>query len=95
MQPLRGKLTVPCTAGDIGIIWGQAGTLDSLKEELKRSTHAVKLPPQRLNENAEGVLKDLEALGLINRLSDQRVQMPDVYRIAFGLGRRGGVKPLK
>lgn len=95
MQPLRGKLTVPCTASDIEIIWKQAGTLESLKDELKRTTYAVKLPPQRLNENAEGVLKDLEALGLINRLSDQRVQMPDVYRIAFGLGRRGGVKPLK
>ena len=32
---------------------------------------------------------------MIQRLSDGRIQMPDVYRIAFGLGRRGGVKPLK
>ncbi|WP_295442679.1 hypothetical protein [uncultured Thiodictyon sp.] len=95
MQPLRGKLTVPCTMTDIENIWSQAGTLESLREELKRATHVVKLPPQSLNEGAEGVLKDLAALGLINRLSDQRVQMPDVYRIAFGLGRRGGVKPLK
>ena len=95
MQPLRGKLTVPCAATDIETIWSQARTLESLREELKRTTHAVKLPPRSLNENAEGVLRDLSALGLINRLSDQRVQMPDVYRIAFGLGRRGGVKPLK
>jgi hypothetical protein len=28
-------------------------------------------------------------------MQDRRVQMPDVYRLAFGLGRRGGVKPLK
>lgn len=95
MQPLRGKLTVPCTTMDIANIWKQAGTLESLKDALKRPANPVKLPPQSLDENAEGVLKDLQALGLINRLNDQRVQMPDVYRIAFGLGRRGGVKPLK
>jgi hypothetical protein len=32
---------------------------------------------------------------LLERLRDQRIQMPDVYRIGFGFGRRGGVKPLK
>lgn len=95
MQPLRGKLTVPCTSNDIDHIWKQARTLEFLRDQLRGVTQAVKLPPQSLDENVEGVLKDLEALGLINRLSDQRVQMPDVYRIAFGLGRRGGVKPLK
>jgi hypothetical protein len=41
------------------------------------------------------VLRDLKDLGVINYLSDERIQMPDVYRIAFGLGRKGGVKPLK
>jgi hypothetical protein len=34
-------------------------------------------------------------LGVIQRMEDGRIQMPDVYRIAFGFGRRGGVKPLK
>jgi hypothetical protein len=96
MQPLRGRLTVPCTANDIDRIWKQEGTLDSLRANLLGSPSvSVKLPPQSLDENVEGVLNDLEALGLIKRLSDRRVQMPDVYRIAFGLGRRGGVKPLK
>ena len=28
-------------------------------------------------------------------MEGKRIQMPDVYRIAYGLGRRGGVKPLK
>lgn len=95
MEPLRGKLTVPCQPTEIEQIWEQAGTLASLRDTLRRSTHSVKLPPQNIDDNAAGVLKDLAALGLIKRLNDQRVQMPDVYRIAFGLGRRGGVKPLK
>ncbi len=95
MQPLRGKLTVPCAAQDIGNIWQKEQTLSSLRAGLQRSGGAVKLPPQGLEEGVEGVLKDLEDLGLIKRLKDLRVQMPDVYRIAFGFGRRGGVTPLK
>jgi len=37
-------------------------------------------------EWAEVVLDDLEWLGLVKRLVDLRIQMPDVYRIAFGVG---------
>jgi hypothetical protein len=37
----------------------------------------------------------MEEIGVMQRLPDGRIQMPDVYRIAFGLGRRGGVKALK
>ncbi len=27
-------------------------------------------------------------------MKDERVNMPDLYRVGFGLGRRGGVKPV-
>ena len=54
-----------------------------------------KLPRQHLAEGPAGLLKDLESLNLIQRLSDGRIQMPDVYRVAFGLGRKGGVKPVR
>jgi hypothetical protein len=48
-----------------------------------------------LADGPEGILRDLESIGLVYFLYDKRIQMPDVYRIAFGLGRYGGVKPLK
>lgn len=95
MSPLRGELTVPCGPKDINAIWKRHGVLDSLNEEVNDSANAVKLPPQHLADGLDGVLLDLAELGLVQRLSDGRIQMPDVYRIAFGLGRRGGVKPLK
>jgi hypothetical protein len=38
---------------------------------------------------------DLESLGMLQRIDAKRIQVPDVYRIAYGLGRRGGVRPLK
>jgi hypothetical protein len=95
MAPLYGNLTVPCETKEFERIWKQQNTLVSLENKLKAGKAAVKLPPQNLELGAKGILRDLELLGLIQRLLDQRIQMPDVYRIAFGLGRRGGVKPLK
>ncbi len=95
MAPLKGELTVPCSPKDIGQIWQQKGVLKSIEANLRKSSNSVKLPPQHLVDGYEGVLMDLEELGLIQILRDGRVQMPDVFRIAFGLGRRGGVKPLK
>ena len=42
-----------------------------------------------------GLIQDLTDLGILQPLPDGRLQMPDVYRVAFGLGRKGGVKPLR
>lgn len=95
MQPLRGKLTVPCAPDEFERLWAKDKTIDQLKDQLATSSLGVKLPPQSLGMGASGLLEDLRALGLIERLRDQRIQMPDVYRLGFGFGRRGGVKPLK
>ena len=95
MQPLRGKLTVPCVEEEFDRLWSESKTIEQLKGHLAQSSLGVKLPPQGLGLGTVGVLNDLQTLGLIERLRDQRIQMPDVYRIGFGLGRRGGVKPLK
>lgn len=95
MKPLRGKVTVPCSADEFASLWAEDRTIERLKEQLAQSNAAVKLPPQSLGLGAAGLLEDLRALGLIERLRDGRIQMPDVYRIGFGFGRRGGVRPLK
>lgn len=95
MAPLRGNLTVPCAAGDILRIWRDEQTLAEMQRLLASSQDAVKLPPQHLEQGPAGLLIDLEALGMVQRMDGRRIQMPDVFRVAFGLGRRGGVKPLK
>ena len=89
MQPLR-QLVVPCPAGDILDRWTADGTIERLIGQ-----NVDKLPPQHLSEGPAGLLKDIEALGLVQPLTGNRIQMPDVYRIAFGLGRRGGVRPVR
>ena len=95
MDPLKGNLTVPCSVHDIELIWKTEKTLSTLETRLASQGDAVKLPPQNLDLGTAGILGDLEGLGMLERLDGKRIQMPDVYRVAFGFGRRGGVKPLK
>ena len=42
--------------------------------------------------DAKALMTELERLGLLTRRTDGRVDMPDVYRVAFGLVRKGGVR---
>jgi len=93
MQPLRSNITVPCDPKEIIQLWKNDKTLDNLQTRCEQGE--VRLPPPHIKEGEQGMLTDLEDLGVIQRLTDKRIQMPDVYRIAFGLGRKGGVKPLK
>lgn len=95
MSPLRGNITVPCTINDIDAIWKREQTLETLETALRTQGSEAKLPPLHMEQGVLGIINDLEGLGMLNRLEGTRIQMPDVYRVAFGLGRRGGVKPLK
>lgn len=89
MKPLA-RLTVPCHFEEIARRWEENGVLGRLQENI--ASAAVKLPPVHLKEGIEGVRNDLEALGVFERMRDDRMNMPDVYRVGFGLGRKGGVK---
>jgi hypothetical protein len=92
MEPLRGKV-VPCPFGEIVDAWVNAKVLDRLRERVAQQQE--KLPPAHLDEGPEGVRRDLEELGIFLRLKDERVNIPDVFRVGFGLGRKGGVLPLR
>lgn len=52
------------------------------------------LPAQHVDRGWDGVREDLQRLGLLEtKKKDGRIDMPDLYRVGFGLGRKGGVKP--
>ncbi|MFN9967968.1 MAG: hypothetical protein ACK52N_14190, partial [Lysobacteraceae bacterium] len=95
MDPLRANLTVPCETSDVLKLWKIDKTILKLEAKLDAKGALVKLPPQNIEQREMGILLDLEALGMIQRMDGARIQMPDVYRVAFGFGRRGGVKPLR
>lgn len=92
LRPLQG-VVVPCEFGEIAERWRSLGVLDRLTAEVEQN--AVKLPPSRIDDGPDGVRRDLEALGVFQRMSDGRVNVPDVFRVGYGLGRKGGVKPIR
>ena len=91
LVPLVG-IVVPCEFGEIERIWGTNGALDHLSDRIGQND--VKLPPRNIGRGAVGVREDLESLGVFRRLKDGRVDVPDVFRVGYGLGRRGGVRPV-
>jgi len=88
MDPLK-EFTVPCEFATIEAAW-----IVAFGPVLDAST-LNKLPPQHIGRGWEGVHKDLERLGIFETKKDGRINLPDLYRVGFGLGRRGGVKPVK
>ena len=86
-------MVVPCEFGEIAERWRSEGVVDSLAREVVDGE--VKLPPRHIDMGTEGILEDLEALRIVMRLRDGRVNIPDVVRVAYGLGRMGGVKPVR
>ena len=85
------RMVVPCRFEEIAERWNDTGVVDRLVGEADQ----VRLPPRRIDKGAEGVREALESLGIFFRMRDGRVNIPDVYRVGYGLGRRGGVKPIR
>ena len=92
LTPLEG-VVVPCGFDEIEDRWRSSGVLDRLTEDVTQNE--VKLPPSRIEEGPDGVRRDLESLGVFQRMRDGRVNIPDVFRVGYGLGRKGGVKPIR
>ncbi|MBF0539613.1 MAG: hypothetical protein HQL03_15320 [Nitrospirae bacterium] len=89
MRKLSG-LTVPCSIEEITRRWKESNILKTLKSEIADAE--VKLPPKHLDEGANGIMQDIESLGIFKIMTDKRVNIPDVYRVGYGLGRKGGIK---
>lgn len=92
LNPLSG-MTVPCRFEEIEERWKEKNVLKRLSKDVGQD--AVKLPPLHIEGGARGVRQDLEGLGIFLRLRDHRVNIPDVFRVGYGLGRKGGVRPAR
>lgn len=88
MAPLRG-LSVPFTPEELAERWTAEHVLESF--EAGRLGRA----PLRAQGGHESVIEALEDLGVFRVMSDGRVNVPEVYRLGFGVGRKGAQKPLR
>ncbi len=92
LEPLKG-MSVPSAFDEIRKRWRDEGVLDTLEKKIEKGE--IKLPPQRMEDGPRGIREDLEAAGVFQRLLDDRVNIPDIFRVGYGIGRKGGVKPAR
>jgi hypothetical protein len=86
LEVLHG-LNVPCEFEQILARWEQAFPNGP------GAANTERLPAQHVERRWEGIRDDLIRLGILERKKDGRIDMPDLYRVGFSLGRKGGVKP--
>ena len=87
---LKG-LNVPCQFEDVLSLWKKNYPKGPSMLVEKYPQHA---PPEFATQRWDDVRVLLERLGFCITTNDGRFNMPDLYRVGFRLGRRGGVKPL-
>jgi len=86
LSELKG-MNVPCDYTEVQSRW-----LARFPEG-PRSISSDRLPAQHVERGWDGLRDDLQRLGLVETKKDGRIDMPDLYRVGFGLGRKGGVRP--
>lgn len=92
LEAARGSV-VPISAEEL------AGQWTSARLEEMLTAAKGELPPRRFSSDpirrnrSDALLEDLVELGVLYRTKDGRLNMPDIFRVGFGIRRRGGVKP--
>lgn len=86
-----GGITVPADKETFIGAWEKSKIIPTIQAEQN-----MRLSPLNIVHGEEGLLDDLERVGILSRIGKERnrIQIPDVYRIAFGMGRKGGVQRL-
>ena len=83
MQKLA-ELVVPCDEGTLLKTWQKAKLTPPQAIEEKRAA-----TPDDLKETLEQLAK----VGVLKKLLSDRINIPDVYRVGFGMRRHGGFRP--
>ena len=100
LQPLRGQ-QVPIESDHVLALWEDAElnvTLDVQRDatiELPENDEAQSFATGPTTTKYADLIENLKDFGMFTTRADGRLDLPDVYRIAFGVGRRGGVPLLK
>ncbi|MFD7541249.1 MULTISPECIES: hypothetical protein [unclassified Streptomyces] len=93
MEPLAGQ-QVPIWEEDVFGLWQRSGLAQRLQDsalEAGNGTGRSRTGP-RSTASLPQLLEELVDVGVLSRRTSGQLDMPDVYRVVYGLGRRGGVK---
>lgn len=94
LAPLRDEL-VPMPLEELKDLWRQQGTAKSIMRE---SSASKRLAPVQLvatdpRDQEASLVSALQAIGVLEIRSNQKINVPDIFRIEAQIKRKGGVKP--
>jgi hypothetical protein len=94
LAPLRDEL-VPMPLEELKELWRQQGTAKSIMRE---SSATKRLAPVQLvatdpRDQEAALVSALQAIGVLEIRSNQKINVPDIFRIEAQIKRKGGVKP--
>lgn len=90
LAPLAGIL-LPQPAREVFKVWKSAKTVTRVEDDAK--THKY-LPPFTARGTEEDLLDAMKRIGVMYSRKDDRIDMPDLYRVAANLLKKGGTAPL-
>lgn len=91
LAPLAGLL-LPQEERGVFSVWEKAKTIDAVREDAKRFNY---LPPFSGGKADEaGLFAAMEKIGVMFKRRDDRIDMPDLFRVAAKLLKKGATAPL-
>jgi len=88
------ELEVPCDPDVFMRRWRERGTVEKIRANSKKSHTLLPLELERSRINSEGaLLVALSNIGVVEFRTESRINMPDIFRVAARIKRRGGVRP--
>jgi hypothetical protein len=92
LAPLA-RLRVPCTIEAITSRWRETETVDAIMSRAKKQEFLPPFDPNTEGNQDERLIRTLARIGIIVVRSDNRFDMPDLFRVAARLLKKGGVAP--
>lgn len=90
LAPLAGVL-LPQAEGRVFEIWRQARTVEKVVATAHRDGY---LPPGKDSTDEGALFATLAEIGVMQRRKDGRLDMPDLFRVAAKLLKKGGTAPI-
>ena len=94
LAPLAG-VTVPCELQVIFDRWGETNTIEKILEEASDAQRGF-LPPFPLpskRNKSEMLASAMQRIGLLSVREDSRIDIPDLFRVAAMMLKKGGTPP--
>lgn len=93
LAPLSGLL-LPQDEAEVFSVWRRAHTIDLLTKDATENGYLPPFPIEGHAGEEQQLFEALRRIGVMFRRKDERIDMPDLFRVAAKLLKKGGTAPL-